>query len=274
MRGEKLDGRSDLFSLGVVLYELLTGVRPFPGESITTLVYQILHTEPRDPRELKADLPAASREVLARMLAKQPANRPADARAFIRELARIEKIQRESEVTRRAVIAAPERATPTSSPALPIVEPPPVSLTSSPTVPGRAARKRGAFPMVLLAGVVLAIAVLLILRERRTAASTAAPIAPAALTPVALGTSREETAPEASLPPEPVVTLPTPGPREAVDATVGAPRVGAADRPHAGPSSDGGPRRRERFRRAPRRARCRAVRLRRGARRYGVLDPA
>ena len=60
IRGEKVDSRSDLFSLGVVLYELLTGVRPFPGDSITTLVYQILHTEPRDPRELRADLPAST----------------------------------------------------------------------------------------------------------------------------------------------------------------------------------------------------------------------
>ncbi len=103
VRGEKLDGRSDLFSLGVVLYELLTSVRPFPGESITTLVYQILHTEPRDPLELKSNLPTATREVMARLLAKQPENRPADARAFLQELSRIETIQRESEMTRRAV---------------------------------------------------------------------------------------------------------------------------------------------------------------------------
>src|SRR5262245_7557768 len=103
IRGEKIDGRSDLFSLGVGLYELLTGARPFPGESITTLVYQILHTEPRDPREIRSDLPMTTREVMARLLAKQPEKRPADAKEFIRELRRIEKFQRESEMTRRAV---------------------------------------------------------------------------------------------------------------------------------------------------------------------------
>ena len=54
----------DLFSLGVVFYELLTGARPFPGDSITTLVYQILHTEPRDPLALRADLPPVARESL------------------------------------------------------------------------------------------------------------------------------------------------------------------------------------------------------------------
>jgi hypothetical protein len=118
VRGEKLDGRSDLFSLGVVLYELLTSVRPFPGESITTLVYQILHTEPRDPLELKANLPTATREVMARLLAKQSEKRPADARAFLQELSRIESIQRESEMTRRAVAPGADR---TLSPAAPTV---------------------------------------------------------------------------------------------------------------------------------------------------------
>ncbi len=92
VKGEKLDGRSDLFSLGIVLYELLTGARPFPGDSITTLVYQILHTEPRDPLELKADLPVATREVVARLLAKAPDRRPANAQEFVRELKRIEKV--------------------------------------------------------------------------------------------------------------------------------------------------------------------------------------
>jgi len=104
IRGQKLDGRSDLFSLGVVFFELLTGSRPFPGDSITTLVYQILHTEHRDPLELRADLPAATREVFARLLAKQPTDRPADAREFIGEIRRIESNLRESEPTRRIVL--------------------------------------------------------------------------------------------------------------------------------------------------------------------------
>ncbi|MBP7814476.1 MAG: serine/threonine protein kinase, partial [Thermoanaerobaculia bacterium] len=56
IRGEELDGRSDLFSLGVVLYELLTHQRPFRGETLTTLVYQILHQEPAGLPERRADL--------------------------------------------------------------------------------------------------------------------------------------------------------------------------------------------------------------------------
>ncbi|HEY6066455.1 MAG TPA: serine/threonine-protein kinase, partial [Thermoanaerobaculia bacterium] len=89
IRGAKLDGRSDYFSLGVVFYELLTGVRPFPGDSITTLVYQILHTEPRDPLEVRADLPPAARDVFARLLAKVPDQRPKDGEEFLAEIRRI-----------------------------------------------------------------------------------------------------------------------------------------------------------------------------------------
>jgi serine/threonine protein kinase len=91
IRGEKLDGRSDFFSLGVVFYELLTGSRPFPGDTITTLVYQILHTEPRDPLQLRGDLPGSARDVFARLLAKSPGKRPAGAKEFLREVSTIER---------------------------------------------------------------------------------------------------------------------------------------------------------------------------------------
>jgi len=48
------DGRSDIFSLGVVVYEILSGKRPFEGDTITTLVYQILHKDPPPISELRA----------------------------------------------------------------------------------------------------------------------------------------------------------------------------------------------------------------------------
>ncbi|MCB1032388.1 MAG: serine/threonine protein kinase, partial [Acidobacteria bacterium] len=70
VRGEELDGRNDLFSLGVVLYQLLTGQRPFAGETVTTLVYQILHHEPPPVRQLRPSLPPQLESLLARLLAK------------------------------------------------------------------------------------------------------------------------------------------------------------------------------------------------------------
>ena len=52
VKGKTLDGRSDLFSMGVVLYEMLTGERPFTGENVTTIIYKIVNEQPPSPRDL------------------------------------------------------------------------------------------------------------------------------------------------------------------------------------------------------------------------------
>ncbi len=236
IKGEKLDGRSDLFSLGVVLYELLTGARPFPGESITTLVYQILHTEPRDPREIRASLPAASREVMARLLAKQPENRPASGREFIRELRRIEKFQRESEMTRRAVAGKSAAA---AGAALPPPIPGASRESTAPTMvsPGPAApppSRRGALAALLAGIAVVAALALLLTRDRRPAPQPAPPPPPGALEVAAGPTAAPAATPAGEITPaaEPTpVVLPSPGPGEAADATVGAPRLAETPRP-------------------------------------------
>jgi serine/threonine-protein kinase len=89
IRGEELDGRSDIFSLGVVFYELLSGKRPFDGDTITTLVYQILHKDPPPVSELRA-VPPRLEELLRRMLAKDRDERIATAGEVAWELAAIE----------------------------------------------------------------------------------------------------------------------------------------------------------------------------------------
>ncbi|MEM7048967.1 MAG: protein kinase [Acidobacteriota bacterium] len=80
IRGEELDGRCDLFALGVVLYEMLSREKPFAGESISTLVYQILQTEPRPLDELRPDLPPALQRVLRMLIAKNREDRFRTAR--------------------------------------------------------------------------------------------------------------------------------------------------------------------------------------------------
>ncbi|MGH9442476.1 MAG: serine/threonine-protein kinase [Thermoanaerobaculia bacterium] len=89
IRGETLDGRSDRFSLGIVAYELFTGSRPFPGDTISSLMYQILHTAPRDPLELRPDLSPAAADLLRKALAKKREDRYFDAREFVRDLDRL-----------------------------------------------------------------------------------------------------------------------------------------------------------------------------------------
>jgi serine/threonine-protein kinase len=89
IRGEDLDGRSDIFSLGVVFYEILSGKRPFEGDTITTLVYQILHKEPPPVSDLRA-VPPRVETLLRGMLAKGHDERIASAGAVASELALIE----------------------------------------------------------------------------------------------------------------------------------------------------------------------------------------
>jgi serine/threonine protein kinase len=74
-----LDGRSDIYSLGVVLYEIVTGYPPFASRTISEAVRKHVHEQPRPPREMKADLPAEVEAVILRCLAKQPADRFATA---------------------------------------------------------------------------------------------------------------------------------------------------------------------------------------------------
>ncbi len=70
--GGALDIRSDLYSLGVVLYELATGKAPFVGETPTSIMYQHVHQAPKSPRELNPKLPRELEALILRLMAKDP----------------------------------------------------------------------------------------------------------------------------------------------------------------------------------------------------------
>jgi serine/threonine protein kinase len=74
-RGQTLDGRSDLFSVGCVFYEMLTGRRAFESETLTGLLFKIITEDPPPIRELEPSVPDAAVQILAKALAKTPAAR-------------------------------------------------------------------------------------------------------------------------------------------------------------------------------------------------------
>jgi TPR repeat protein/tRNA A-37 threonylcarbamoyl transferase component Bud32 len=82
LAGRPVDRRADLFSAGVILYELLTGRRPFVGDSTYSVIYQVLHADPPLPSQLDLPVPRWIDGVVQKALAKDPEERFQDAREF------------------------------------------------------------------------------------------------------------------------------------------------------------------------------------------------
>ena len=72
LKGQPIDRRSDIFSLGVVFYEILTREKPFKGDTISALIYSILHTDPPRPSEINLDIPRIFDKIIAKALVKDP----------------------------------------------------------------------------------------------------------------------------------------------------------------------------------------------------------
>ena len=85
-KGHPVDERSDLYSVGVVLYEMLTGTVPFKGDSAVTVALKHVNEVPREPSELVPGMPYALNQIVLKAMAKDPADRYQSAAEFARDL--------------------------------------------------------------------------------------------------------------------------------------------------------------------------------------------
>jgi serine/threonine-protein kinase len=112
-RGEGVDARSDVYSMGCMLYELVTGAPPFTGDSPVSVAYQHVREDPRLPSSINGDIPAELDAILLKAMSKNPANRyqsAADMRNdLLRALAgqRVEATPVMGDAEKTAIISAP-----------------------------------------------------------------------------------------------------------------------------------------------------------------------
>lgn len=114
IEGAEIDHRTDIFSVGVVLYEMITGRKPFTGESIVTITYNIMHKEPTPP----PGVPYGIERVLMRAMAKRPMDRYASAQEMAEDLKRAMEHGAQGMPAQPSVISQASSPAPSGSPSL------------------------------------------------------------------------------------------------------------------------------------------------------------
>ncbi len=115
--GAEVDGRTDIFSLGVVLFELLVGERPFAGNTIAEVTHKIVQQSPPIPSQVEASVPPALNPIVLRCLEKDPDRRFSSAGQLARALEAVARIKVRRPQAPVDTVAAPAGAGPDAAPA-------------------------------------------------------------------------------------------------------------------------------------------------------------
>ena len=118
--GEPVTAASDLFSMGAVLYEVLTGRRPFTGETMQAIIFSVIQHEPAPPSQIDPALPPAIDAIVARALAKDPAGRYPSAREMADALQQVRDVLRGLLPAHPTPAASPVQVT-SAAPATPVI---------------------------------------------------------------------------------------------------------------------------------------------------------
>ncbi len=143
--GQNIDGRADLFSVGIILYELLTGEKPFSGEALSTVMHHVIKTMPVPPSELNLSIPQHVDFVLMKALAKRPQERYATAAAMAAALRECKKDKPDPAVlgvtnsTDGATVVSTADAATIAGPAVAPAAPPASEMAGDATLPSAAA---------------------------------------------------------------------------------------------------------------------------------------
>ncbi len=158
VKGANLDGRSDIFSLGVVLYEMVTGSKPFIGENITTVIYKIIGEQPEPPADINPALHPGLNYVVLKALAKNPADRYQNCAELVADLKNYRALSDQGKAAARAAMAAHTSA-PRESSGTMVVARKDLGLPDTPGAPGRAGARNALLAAAGVAALVVGAAV-------------------------------------------------------------------------------------------------------------------